>query len=113
MTAFAAAMAVLFGDPHLSVVARYRVQDRGEGRALRVIRRNPDRVVGFGEARIVAETGMFDLPLADVPDLAAGDTLEIAGDLGVLRWRIQGTPLADRDPLFWTAEAAPLAPHRG
>ena len=104
MTAFEDAVAALFADPHLAVVARYRAGGRGEGVSLRVIRRMPDRVVGFGEGRIVAGTGMFDVPVAAAPDLAAGDTFEIGGD----RWRVQGTPLADPDRLIWTAEAAPV-----
>lgn len=51
MTAFAAAIGVLFGDPNLSVEALYRSGGDGEAHPVRIMRRAPDSIGDFGSGR--------------------------------------------------------------
>lgn len=105
MTAFAFAIDAIFGDPHMARDAIWRSAGVGDPVALRVIRRGPDRVATFGDGRFIAgEALMIYARIADVPDLAAGDTLEIGGD----RYEVRGDPIRDPERLYWAAEARPL-----
>ena len=104
MTAFAAAVAVLFRDPNLAANALWRPGGSGAPVALRVIRRAPDAEVGFGEARARVRSVILQLRVADAPALAAQDTVEAFGAL----YRIQGAPERDAHRLIWTAEAVEL-----
>lgn len=104
MNAFAIATDILFTDPHLSLEAVYRPGGAGTGVPVRVIRRAPDRLANFGEGRFVTESVLIDLRIAEVPDLAEGDTLEIDGTL----YEIRSKPLRDSERLVWAAEARGL-----
>jgi len=104
MTAFAHALDILFTDPNLSLAALYRAGGAGAGQPVRVIRRMPDRLANFGEGRFVTDAVMVDLLIAEVPDLAAGDTLEIGNAL----YELRGQPLRDSERLTWAAEARVL-----
>lgn len=106
MTAFTAALDVLFSDPNLSTPALYQQAGIGVEQALRVMRRSPDRMVEFGAARLVSDSVVLDVRISDCPELAAGDRLEIAGEIFV----VQGTPQRDRERLVWTAELLPWWP---
>lgn len=101
MSAFSAGVAALFADPHLSVSALYRVGGAGAGSAVRVIRSMPDETTNFASARLVVETVLIDVRVADAPDLAEGDTFEIASEVFI----IVGAPKRDEDRLAWRAEA--------
>ena len=103
MTAFAAATAALFADPHLARDALWRVGGAGDGVPVRVIARRPDRVVDFAGARIVSATALFDIRVAEAPGLAEGDTIEIDGEVFV----VQGVPQRDAELLVWTVETRP------
>lgn len=106
MAAFAAAVDLLFGDPNLSAEALYRAGggDAVPGISVRVIRRAPDQFASFGDGRFVVDTVFLDIRIAEAPALAAGDTLEIAGDF----FTIQGAPRRDTERLIWQAEARAL-----
>lgn len=104
MTAFAIAMDVLFTDPNLSCAALYRAGGAGDGQPVRVIRHAPDRLASFGEGRFVTESVLIDVRIAEVPDLAEGDTLEINSIL----YEIRSQPLRDCERLIWAAEARVL-----
>ena len=106
MTAFAIATDQLFADPNLSTPALYQQSGIGVERGIRVMRRNPDRLVEFGAARLVSDSVVLDVRLSDCPELAAGDRFEIAGEIFV----VQGTPLRDRERLVWTVELLPWWP---
>ena len=106
MTAFTAALAVLFTDPNLSTPALYQQMGIGPEVAIRVMRRSPDRMVEFSAARLVSDSVVLDVRISDCPELAAGDRFEIAGEIFV----VQGTPQRDRKRLVWTAELMPWWP---
>jgi hypothetical protein len=101
MTAFAAAIDVLFADPNLGTDAVYRASDADPGTMIRVIIRQPDRIGTFGETRIAAATLVIDVRVSEVAAPAEGDTIEMDGAVYV----IQGEPLRDGERLVWTIEA--------
>ena len=103
MTAFTAATDVLFADPHLARDAVYRPGGTGDGIPVRVMRRQPDRIEGFGETRLASGTTMLDVRVSEVAEPAAGDTLEVDGRMVV----VQGTPLLDAEGLLWTLDTRP------
>ncbi len=101
MTAFAAALDALFADPNLSVAAIWHPGGTGPGQPLRVVRLSPDRIASFGESRFVTGAVHFEIRVAEAPELARGDVIEIAGEA----FEIIGEPMRDRERLLWTAEA--------
>ncbi|MCA2992098.1 hypothetical protein [Gemmatimonas sp.] len=104
MTAFAAATSALFRDPNIALDALYRPGGIGIGVAIRVIRSAPDQVAAFGEGRFVTDTVLIAVCVADAPDLASGDTIEVNG----LLFEVRGDPARDADRLVWSAEARAL-----
>jgi hypothetical protein len=89
-------------DPNLATDAVYTPAG-GDPLTVRVIARQPDEIVGFGDTRIHTETAIFDVRISEVPTPAESDTLEIGGDTYV----IQGEPVRDRDGLLWTLDVRP------
>ena len=102
MTAIEMALDALFSDPNLGSDALWRAGGAGDGAAVRVIRKRPDQVVGFGDSRAVLPTMLIDVRRSEVPEPATGDTVEIDGDL----FEIIATPVVDSLRLVWTCEAA-------
>jgi hypothetical protein len=103
MSVFAAAMDRLFGHASMAVPARWISATTSEERDIRVIRRAPDRVTDFGAARIVNDTTVVDVRVADLPDPRPGDVIVIGAENHV----IQGEPLRDRERLIWTLDLRP------
>ena len=103
MSAFATATDVLFADPHLARDAVYRPAGTGDGVPVRVMRRQPDRIEGFGETRLASSTTVLDVRVSDVPEPKAGDTLEVDGRTVV----VQGTPILDAEGLVYTVDTRP------
>jgi len=106
MTAFTAALNVLFSDPNLSTLALYQQMGIGPEVAIRVMRRSQDRMVEFGAARLVSDSVVLDVRISDCPELAAGDRFEIGAEIFV----VQGALQRDRERLVWTAELLPYWP---
>lgn len=102
-TVFSAAIDALFADPNLASNALYRAGGGDPGIPVRVILRRPDRVVEFGETRIVAETIVFDVRVSQIAVPRADDTIEADGTV----YTIQGEPIRDPERLLWTIEARP------
>jgi hypothetical protein len=76
----------------------------GEPLSVRVIVRRPDAIVGFGEARIRAETATFEVRVSEVGSPRRGDRLVLDGASFVL----QGEPEPrDPDRLVWTVDVRP------
>lgn len=101
MSGFAAPVDALFRNPVLGVDALYRSGGAGEPVPVRAIRRAPDRIASFTEGRFVTDSVIIDLRVAEVPGLARGDTLEIAGAL----FEVMSDPVRDGERLIWSAEA--------
>jgi hypothetical protein len=99
--AFGAAIDAIFRDANVAEDAIWRAGGLGNGIAVRVVRKSPDEVVGFGSSRTVMATVLIDVRVSEVASPASGDTAEISGDL----FEIIGTPLRDALGLVWTCEA--------
>ena len=104
MTAFAIAATAMFRDPNIAVDALYRPVGIGVGVAIRAIRSAPDQIATFGEGRFVSDTVLIAVRVADAPDLASGDTIEVNGVL----FEVRADPVRDADRLVWSAEARAL-----
>jgi len=104
MSVFAAAVDAMFADATMARDALYRAGGTGAGVTVRVIRRAPDEIGRFGEARFVAETMFLDLRVSEAPGLAVGDTLEIDGEV----LEVRSEPVRDRERLVWTVEGRVL-----
>jgi hypothetical protein len=105
MTAFAAATALLFRDPNLSVAASFSAGGTAPAIAVRVIRRRPDEVASFGASRAAVPSLVIDARVADLPVVARGDVFTILGD----DWKVAAAPLRDREQLVWRVELNPVA----
>ncbi len=81
MNAFADAMAVLVADPNLGAEAVYRQGGTGTPVVLRVLRSSPDRVADAFGTEILSTTDILSVAIAQLPDLAAGDSFAIGPDL--------------------------------
>ena len=99
MTAFAAAIEMLFADPNIGAEAIY-TSDGGAPVLVRVVARRADAVSEFGDTRLWSETTRIDLRVAEVPNPRPGDRIEIDGD----DFLIQGEPVRDRERLVWTVD---------
>ena len=102
MTAFAAALDLLFADPNLAQEAWHR-DSEGQFTRIRIIPRQKDAVTEFGAARLWSETFRFDVRVSDLPAPSPEEQI-LFGDETFL---IQGEPVRDRDRLIWTIEASP------
>lgn len=102
MSAFAAAVDVLFLDPNMAADGTYVTLD-GEVLSVRVIRRptEPD-IAGF-DTRIAAQGAMFDVRVSDVHRPRAGERL----DIGTAFFLVQGEPQLDDEGLIWTLNTRP------
>ncbi len=102
MTAFSAALEVLFADPNIGVEAIYTTEG-GAPVLVRAVARRADAVTEFGDARLWSETTRVDLRVAEVANPRPGDRIEIDGDA----FLIQGEPVRDRERLAWTVDLRP------
>lgn len=102
MSAFSAAVDVLFRDPHLSRAAQWRAGGSGPAVDVRVIMRAPDDVVSWRSTRARVETVFIDVRVSEVAALAKGDTFTIDGSTFV----VSGAPERDSERLVWKAEAS-------
>lgn len=100
--AFGAAIDAIFRDANVAEDAIWRAGGGGDGTAVRIIRKSPDEVVGFGSSRAVMATVLIDVRMSEVVSPASGDTAEISGDV----FEITATPVRDALGLVWTCEAS-------
>jgi hypothetical protein len=103
--AFGAAIDTIFRDANVAADALWRAGGAGAGIAVRIVRKSPDQVVGFGNNRAVVVTVLIDVRASEVASPASGDTVEIDTNL----FDIIGTPTRDSLGLVWTCEASQLA----
>ena len=102
MTAFLAALDLLFADLNLAHEAWYR-DSEGQFTRIRIILRRNDDVTAFGAARLGSDTCRFDVRVSELPAPRPDEQIL----LGEETFLIQGEPLRDRDRLVWTIEATP------
>jgi hypothetical protein len=76
----------------------------GEPVQVQVIARRPDKIVGFGETRIHAETATFEVRVSEVSNPHPDDQLTVGGQTFI----VQGEPeRRDPDRLVWHVDARP------
>lgn len=97
MTAFAAAVAVMFADQNMAVDAGYLAGGAGAPLLVRAIRRAPDGIADFNSGRFVTDSIRIDVQVSECPDLAPGDVFEISGET----FEVIAEPLRDSHRLIW------------
>jgi hypothetical protein len=85
MSAFDAAMASLIADAHLGVDAQYRQGGTGAPIHLRVLRSSPDRMADAFGTEVISASDILSLAIATLPDITAGDTFSISGEVLTVR----------------------------
>jgi hypothetical protein len=85
MSAFDAAMASLIADAHLGVDAQYRQGGTGAPISLRVLRSSPDRLADAFGTEVISASDSLSLAIATLPDITAGDTFSIGGEVLTVR----------------------------
>jgi hypothetical protein len=103
MSAFDLAIEDLFADPNIAQTAIYRAGGVGNGLPVRVITRQPDRDIEFGDINIHTATTVFEIMVSAVPNPAEGDTITLSGETFI----IQGEPKRDAERLIWTLDTRP------
>ena len=103
MSAFSAAIDAIFADPNMAADAVWLPQGFTPGTACRIIRRSPDDLSDFGQARIRSETTRIDVRVSQITDPRKGDEVEI----GAERFKVQGEPMRDRERLVWSIDLRP------
>lgn len=102
MTAFDAAVTVMFADMNMSVTATYEPAG-GDAFSLRVMRQAPVGEYGFDDTRISSESVSFLVRRADVAQPASGDRIVCDGQARI----VQGVPELDAERLVWTIDTRP------
>jgi hypothetical protein len=102
VSAFPPAIDAIFADNNIGEDAIWRAGGVGAGVAVRVIRKSPDKIVGFGDSRVVMPSVLIDVRCSEIAMPAIGDTVEIAGSV----FDIIAEPTADTLRLVWSCEAS-------
>lgn len=102
MTVFAEAVGVLFTDPALAEDATWRAGGTGAGVAVRIIRKTPDEIVGFGASRAILPAVIIAVRGSEVASPASGDTVQI----GTVVFDIIAEPRRDSLGLVWECEVS-------
>ena len=104
MLAFEAALARVFADPNMAVDAGWLTGGAEPAVPIRLIRKAPDEVTGFGGTRVWSETIRADVMISQVAEPAPGDRVMIGPDI----FEVQGEPVRDRERLIWTLDLRPV-----
>lgn len=101
--AFSGMIDQLFTDPVLSKPATYLAFGTSTPYPVRVIPKQPDTVVGFGDGQLHVSTTLFDVRSLEIPEPAIGDQITYDG----ITYIVQSEPKADRERLVWTLDMRP------
>ncbi len=101
--AFSGMIDQLFTDPVLSKPATYLAFGTSTPYPVRVIPKQPDTVVGFGDGQLHVSTTLFDVRSLEIPEPAVGDQIVFDG----ITYVVQSEPKADRERLVWTLDVRP------
>jgi hypothetical protein len=80
MTLFFEVWGDLFADPHLARNAVWWAGGTEPPAAVHIVLRQPDRMGGFGETRLLTDTNLNDESMVKVPMHSAGDAFDIDDD---------------------------------
>lgn len=100
-TAFDFMTDALFADPNMTDAAEWRELGVGSPVSIKVLKRAPDQIADWNGGSYVVGTLLLEIKIADVPDLAETDTIEIGGTL----YEVKGKPQKDAEGLTWLAQA--------
>lgn len=98
MTAFSAAVDVIFADPNMATDGVWYPFGSTPGIPVRVIVRAPDETADFGAARVQQPTTVVDVRVSEVAKPEAHDRLMIGDDV----FAVYGAPKRDLRRLVWT-----------
>ena len=101
MDPLAFAAEAIFADAFVAEAATLHPADGGPSIAVRVIRRDEDRISEWGGARLLADSVVLEIRVAEAPALAEGDRLAVAGEV----YEIAAAPARDGFGEVWRAEA--------
>ncbi len=104
MDAYSAGVDLYFADPHLGRPARYQAAGTWPALPVTVVETRPDAEASFGAARLVAETGTFNVRRSEVAAPAEGDLLIFSDRT----YRVAAAPVLNEARDTWTLTAAPL-----
>ncbi|WP_347270988.1 head-tail joining protein [Rhizorhabdus histidinilytica] len=108
---FSFGIGVLFRDA-ASIPATFHAGGSGAGLPVRVIRSQPDQLVGFGDGDIVMATNLLDIQRSDIADPVTGDEVQLyLNDLRTVpgdRLRLAGQGRLDEEGLTWRCPAEPV-----
>lgn len=102
--AFSIAMATIFADPNMAVEATYSPVGGGASSVLRVIRRQPDEMMQYGETAILTDTQIIEARVADLASPQEGDVFAIGSE----NLQLRGEPVRDILRLAWTLQLVPV-----
>ena len=102
--AFSIAMAAIFADPNMAVEATYSPVGGGASSTLRVIRRQPDEMMQYGETAILTDTQIIEARVADLVTPQAGDIFQIGSE----NLQLRGEPVRDTLRLVWLMQLVPV-----
>lgn len=85
MELFAAALGDILADPHVGVDAEWRQGGAGPPTPVRVVRSSPDRVATAFDAAVIQATDVLTVAVADLPDLASGDSVTVGSDVLIVQ----------------------------
>ena len=98
MTAFSCSVDSLFAKLGVAATFQPRI---GMNRAVTLIPKRPDEIIGLGQSDISSEVTLFDLRINEVADPKTDDVVIYQGE----EYRIIGEPRRDIHRLIWTLEA--------
>jgi hypothetical protein len=98
MMAFSRSVDSLFAKLGVAATFQPRI---GMNRAVTLIPKRPDEIIGLGQSDISSEVTLFDLRIKEVAEIKADDVLIYQGE----EYRIIGEPRRDIHRLIWTVEA--------
>jgi hypothetical protein len=98
MMAFSRSVDSLFAKLGVAATFQPRI---GMNRAVTLIPKRPDEIIGLGQSDISSEVTLFDLRIKEVAELKADDVLIYQGE----EYRIIAEPRRDIHRLIWTVEA--------
>ena len=99
MSAFDSAIATLFADQNLAIIATF-VPQIGPNASLRVIIRAPDTFQKVGSSMIETPSQTLEVQVSDCPSIAPGDQFVIGSSI----YTVQGQPLRDELQLTWLVD---------
>lgn len=102
MSAFVDAADIIFADPNLAEAAQWSAGGTGAPQTVRIVRKRPDEIVGFGASRALRPNVLIDVRQSDIATPAIGDTVTVGSTV----YTIITEPVGDDLGILWTCQAS-------